>query len=325
MPAVKLKELDCQVLSVLLQDGRTNFAEIADCCGVTKNKVWKRYAVMARKGIITGATIQVNFAKFGYDALATILINVEARQIDQVMEYIRRITEVRAHRQYNSIYNIRAFAALKNLNELDLIKQALKRKLPTVGLRTYIWTDVRNIPENLGIIRSANKIACGRFGEPENKGTRTKIDGLDDLLVKKLTADGRASFSEIAKAIGASTDTAMKRYQRLRNQGAIKVSIQIDPNKLGYTALLDFNLSFTGVQNFSSTVVESLAKIPDLIIITRISGDYDLQLTAMVRDMAEYFEIQDQIARICGVTKMEVNARKIPSKWPSPQQYISTM
>ena len=61
-----------------------------------------------------------------------------------------------------------------------------------------------------------------------------------------------------------------------------------------------------------------------MIIITKTSGDYDLQVTAMIRDISESFAIQDQIARICGVTKMEVSARRIPDRWPTPQQYIST-
>jgi hypothetical protein len=65
-------------------------------------------------------------------------------------------------------------------------------------------------------------------------------------------------------------------------------------------------------------------KIPDMIIITKISGDYDLQTTAMVRDISESFAIQDQIARITGITKVEASARKIPNRWPTPQQHIST-
>lgn len=71
-------------------------------------------------------------------------------------------------------------------------------------------------------------------------------------------------------------------------------------------------------------VVESLAKIPDIIIITETSGDYDLQMSAMVRDTAQSFDIQDQIAGISGITKIEAGARKIPESWPTPQQHIST-
>jgi hypothetical protein len=64
--------------------------------------------------------------------------------------------------------------------------------------------------------------------------------------------------------------------------------------------------------------------IPDVVIITKISGEYDLHLTAMARDLAHSFDIQDKIAQVCGVTKIEASARKIPFEWPTPQQHIST-
>jgi Lrp/AsnC family transcriptional regulator for asnA, asnC and gidA len=325
----KISELDSRILKDLLRDGRTGYDEIAANCRVTKNKIWKRCKAMEERGVISGATIQMNFGHFGFDALATLLISVDAQQIDQTMEFIEKITEVRAYRQYNSVYNVRAVATLRDLNELDHIKQIIKRRLPTIGLKTYIWTGVRNIPENLNLTgtlkdsresypRNLNKL-CQRQNE------HVSIDELDKQIVEKLTLNGRSSFTQIAKEIGVSTDTVVKRYHRLREEGAIKVSIQINPNKIGYNSIVDFNIAFMNLNGFSNSVVEELAKIPDIIIITKTSGDFDLQVTAMIRDIAQSFAIQDEIARICGITKIEVSARKIPERWPTPQQYISTL
>jgi Lrp/AsnC family transcriptional regulator for asnA, asnC and gidA len=324
----KLNELDSKILRILLKDGRTSYDELASECRVSKNAAWKRCKAMEKKGIIQGATVQINFGHFGFEALATLLISVNAQQIEQVMEFMGKITEVRAYRQYNSVYNVRATTTLRDLNELDHVKQVIKQKLPTIGLKTYIWTGVRNIPENLnltGILKDTNE------GNQRNLGKATflpkhgtAIDELDKQIVEKLTLNGRASFTQISKQLGISTDTVVKRYHKLREKGALKVSIQINPNKIGYTSILDFNIAFTTPGVLSHSVVESLAKIPDIIIITKTSGDYDLQVTAMIRDIAESFAIQDQISRISGVTKIEVSARKIPDKWPTPQQYLST-
>jgi DNA-binding Lrp family transcriptional regulator len=283
---------------------------------------------MEQKGIICGATIQLNFPCFGYDALATLLISVDAQQVEQVMEFIGKITEIRAYRQYNSVYNIRAVAILRNLNELDYIKQVIKRNLPTTGLKTYIWTGVKNIPDNLDLLgnlkpQGFNQTLTNSRTATENK--EVTIDKLDREIISKLTLNGRATFTQIAKEIEVSTDTVVKRYHKLRERGAIKVCIQINPKKIGYTSIMDFNIAFTSQSSQSDTVVEALAKIPDIIIITRTSGDFDLQLTAMIRDVAESFNIQDAISRVSGVTKIEASARKIPEQWPTPQQYISTV
>jgi DNA-binding Lrp family transcriptional regulator len=323
----KISEIDAQILKLLLQDGRKSFTEIAKLCGTTKSQIWKHYKVMEKQGIITGATVQINFNSFGYDALVNLLISVEAQQVEQIMECIGRITEVRAYRQYNTIFNIRAVAALKNLNELDHVKAAIRRQLSTIAIRTYLWTAVKNMPENLELLTNTKKIdnVCEfrQLSSNTNRIERARIDELDLQIIEKLTVDGRAPFSAIAKGIGTSTDTVLKRYQKLIRRGAIKVIIQIDPKKLGYCSILDFNIAATSPVN-SSTIVELLAKIPDVVIITKTSGDYDLQLAAMIRTVDQMFELQEDIARIPGITKIETSARKIPDRWPTEKQYIST-
>jgi DNA-binding Lrp family transcriptional regulator len=322
----KISELDSRILKILLKDGRIGYDSISKECGEPKNKIWKRCKAMEKKGIIKGATIQINFGYFGYAALATLLISAEAQQMDQVMEVIKKISEVRAYRQYNNIYNVRAEATLGDLNELDHVKNLIKRNLPTLGIRTFIWAGVRNIPENMNL--SCETKNCQKSPEATSQTilktiNKIKIDDLDKQIVHKLTLNGRASFSTIAKEMGLSTDTVVKRYNKLRENGAIKVSIQINPNIIGYSLILDFNMASVA-SCVTGSVVDSLAEIQDVIIITKTSGDFDLHVAAMVRDVAHSFDIQDQIAKVCGMTKIEASARKIPDRWPTPLQHIST-
>jgi Lrp/AsnC family transcriptional regulator for asnA, asnC and gidA len=269
----------------------------------------------------------MNFDSLSIDALANFLISVDAQQIEQVMGHIGRIGEIRAYRQYNNIYNIRAVAILKNLNELDKIKAEIRQQLPTIAIRTYIWTAVKNIPENLQLNpnqTNPNKIIEQTPNKTiSNPPEKAKIDDLDLQIIEKLALNGRAPFTKIAKELNTTTDTVIKRYRKNVKKRVIKVSIQIDPNKLGYCSILDFNLAFLSPVN-SSKIVGLLAQIPDVIIITKTSGDYDLQVTAMIRDLKQMFTLQEEIARIPGITKIETSARKIPNQWPTPKQYIST-
>ncbi len=324
----KIRELDSRILKILLKDGRTSYDSIAEECKEPKNKIWKRCKAMEKKGIIKGATVQINFGQFGYAALATLLISVDVQQMEQAMGFTEKITEVRTFRQYNSVYNVRAIATLRNLNELDQVKELIKRKLPIIGLKTYIWAGIRNMPENLNLTHTLKDISENSkrsSSQPIYKvGNEIKIDEIDKQLVQKLTKNGRASFTKIAKEMDLSTDTVVKRYHRLKENGTMKVSVQIDPNVIGYSSILDFNIAFTTSNRLTEAVVEPLSKIPDVIAITKISGDYDLHLTAMVRDIAQSFDIQDQITKVCGITKIESSARKIPEGWPTPQQHIST-
>ncbi len=324
------REIDAKILKSLLEDGRKSFTDMAEELNTTKDQIWKHYKRMEKKGIITGSTVQINFESLGYEALASLLISVESQQIDQVMEYIGKIVEVRAYRQYNNVYNIRAVAVLKDLNGLDHVKTAIRRHLPPAALRTYLWTAVRNIPENLQL--SLDKKNSGMLNKEQKSSLLTaksvadkvKIDEIDSMIISHLELNGRVPFNQIAKEIGSSTDTVVKHYQKLKKANVIKVSIQIDPKKIGYTSILDFNIAFASPSYSSATIVESLVEIPDVIIIAKTSGDYDLQLTAMIRDVEQMFTIQEEIARISGITKIENSARKIPDRWPTQRQYLST-
>ena len=322
----KISELDSRILKILLKNGRTGYDSIARECGEPENKIWKRCKSMEKKGIIKGATVQMNFGYFGYAALATMLISAEAQQMDQVMEITKKITELRAYRQYNSVYNVRAVATLWDLKELDHVKHLIKRNLPTLGIKTYIWAGVKNIPENMNLTNETknSQDAPEKTTQTTSKISNSiKIDEIDRKIVQKLTLNGRTSFSTIAKEIDLSTDTVVKRYNKLRDYGAIKVSTQINPNIIGYSSMLDFSIAFTA-SCITGSVVDLLAKIPDVVILTKTSGDFDLHVAAMVRDMAHSFDLQDQIAKVCGMTKIEASARKIPDSWPTPQEHIST-
>jgi Lrp/AsnC family transcriptional regulator for asnA, asnC and gidA len=323
---LKIGEIDAAILRSLLSDGRKSFVELANEIGTAKNKIWKHFKEMEKRGIITGATVQIDFAALGFDALATLLISVESEQLSQVMEYMGKITEVRAFRQYNNVYNIRAITTLKDINELDHVKEIIRRRIPANGIRSYIWTGVKNIPENLTL--TSNQKNMNQSDKPafqcvfHNHETRINVDELDFGIIEKLALNGRAPFSEMAHDLGISIDTVVKRYRKLRQNNIIKTSIQMNLNLIGYHLILDFNISLKSPSN--AQTIQSLCRIPDVVIIIKTSGDYDLQVTAIVRDVEQMIAIQDEIMKLPGIVKIEASARKIPLRWPSPKQYIST-
>jgi len=147
----KLNPLDAKIIKCLLVDSRISYDELAQYCQTTKNAVWKRCSLMEKKGIIKGATTQVNVNFMGFDAMATLLIKVNPQQIQQAMELIKKVGDIYVYQQYNSVYNVRAVAVLRDLNELDRLKQVIRERLSTLAFRTYIWMGTRTIPENLNL------------------------------------------------------------------------------------------------------------------------------------------------------------------------------
>ena len=66
-----------------MADGRKTDSEIAKKIGETKESVKKNFGKMEEMGIITGATIHINYKSFGYKAVAHILINVDSQGLDK--------------------------------------------------------------------------------------------------------------------------------------------------------------------------------------------------------------------------------------------------
>jgi DNA-binding Lrp family transcriptional regulator len=269
--------------------------------------------------------VLVDYKCLGYMAIASLLLNVESQHVESALERLKQISNVLVIRQFNSRYGIRLVARLKSLKELERIKEAIRLHNSVIDIRTFFWLDVRNAPENLsfGIAgdkkQAANKIISNQYDSQK----AIMVDETDRALVEKLSQDGRVSFRKLSEEIGKSVDTIIRRYERLVDSGCMRVSIQINPEKLGYCAILDFSIAFA-FQQETGALLENLSKIPDVIIILKTSGDYDLHVTAMARDTEQQFRIQEEIAKIPNIARLETAARRIPNDWPTRSQHIST-
>jgi Lrp/AsnC family transcriptional regulator for asnA, asnC and gidA len=218
---------------------------------------------------------------------------------------------------------------LKTLQQLDEIKDAIKQRFAISSLKTTIWTDVKEMHGNLALeplsntaIEKANTFTKER----EISNTQKKnivVDEIDEKIVEKLSENGRSPFGRIAQELGISAFTAKRRYEKLRNNGMIKVTIQIDPAKIGYQAMV-LLFVVVSLQENSFSIIERISRIPDVISIMKTSGDYDLMVYALVRDLNQLLSIQDDIGKIPGINKMDIEISRILNKWPTPRQYMST-
>ena len=142
-------------------------------------------------------------------------------------------------------------------------------------------------------------------------------------IVDKLTQNGRLAFSKVAQEIGVSTDTVIRRYEKLRKNNCIKVSIQINFLELGYQAIMDINIVLIN-QSETEKVVDKLFKIPGIAYVITVSGDYDLLVVALVKDCNDIISINNEIGKIPNIKKVEATMRQVYPAWPGPRQYIST-
>ena len=286
---------------------------------------------MEANGIITGATIHINYKSFGYKAVAHILINLNPQQTDQLLKNLQGIPETYAVYRGDVRGSIDLIVTLRSLEQLNEIKDKIRREFEIAGMKTALWTDVKEMNHNLSIVTSKKgKKTLSRNNpqettEKESNIKRKPMDATDRGIADLLAINGRALMEEIGRMVGVSSETAKKRYEKLKDNGDLKVTIQINPNKLGYQALCIF---FIVISNEDiSLVINKIQEIPDIISIMKITGDYDLEVYAMARDISQLLTIKEELGSISGVAQIDLEMSRIGgelSKWPTPRQYIST-
>lgn len=322
----EIDHIDAIIIRELLIDGRRNFTEIAKECKLPKSMIQKRYKELKDAGIIVGATVQLDYPSFGYNAVGNILFKVDPQQADQIVEYVNKMPNMHAAWRTARTSEINAVITMESLEKLETIKESI-RKIPSVlELRTYIWTGIRNIRENLAItpLQSPNKTDTTNLNLI-NKSIRTekKLDQTDKYIIEKLAVNGRISFRKLAKDLAISTDTVARRYKKLKKSGSIKVLIQLDTAKIGYHGYATFYIAFVSQSSLIS-IVENLCKIPDIVLIIQTSGSFDLLVEAMIKDLDHLLFLQDNITSMPGVAKNEMHLSRPTAVFPTPREYIST-
>jgi Lrp/AsnC family transcriptional regulator for asnA, asnC and gidA len=242
--------------------------------------ICNHYKALKSAGIIVGSTIQFNYPKFGYSAVAIIKLSLDSQYIPETLEHLKTIPNIISFCNYNSPYSIIAISTLKNLRDLDYAKEIMSKQNQTNEIKTSLWTDVRNIPENVLSGDFENKTE--NADEKGSPAGIVKIGEIDLQIVEKLAQNGRVPFSKIAQEISISTDNISRRYEKLVRNNFIKISIQFNPIKLGYQSILEINVAVAD-QSETNKIVDKLSKIKGVSYIVKLSGSYDLSLVALVK------------------------------------------
>ena len=97
--------------------------------------------------------------------------------------------------------------------------------------------------------------------------SNVSIDEIDLKIIRALQKDARANFAGIARDCGVSTDTISKRFRKMKKAGVVRgTTILLNPKSFGYECVgsLGVDVSYPHLM----TVVESIQKIPEIIICT---------------------------------------------------------
>lgn len=118
------------------------------------------------------------------------------------------------------------------------------------------------------------------------------IDNIDKLILKELLTNSKQSIKELAQKVELSVTPVHERIKKMESTGIIKgYSANLDIKKIGFSLVVYMNITLIRHQEELDTEIAKYIKDLDEVVEAYfVSGDFDLMVKAVLRDMNHYQE-----------------------------------
>ncbi len=319
MTSPKIDEIDATIIKMLLNESRTSFTEIGKACNITVGAVRMRYKRLWKEGIINGEVMLVNPHTLGIRHIVDLGIATDQEDEEEVARYLETKPYVSQVVKHLNNYNFYSKTALRDLNKLSEIIEDLESHPKISRVDTLIWAEAVNVefPGNL-VIKPLPASSSAKYQRPALTNidqAQVEIDETDRKIAIILSNSSRTPFRQIAQELNISTKTVIQRYKKLRQYLLPKSAITLDLNKLGYKALAGLNIKITNRSKMTE-IYNQLLAIPNVIVIIRVIGQFDLMVYVALEDIDKMFEVRQKLSKISGLDKPDVNLTPMVKSWP---------
>ena len=136
-----------------------------------------------------------------------------------------------------------------------------------------------------------------------NNASQT-VDEVDLQIISALRKDGRVAFAQIAEQLNVSPGMIRLRYNRLVEQGYLKVVAITNPLRMGFRTMAMIGIRVDGSKLLA--VAEKISKLDEVIYMIISSGRFDIFAEVVCRDHQDLLRfLTEQLATIDGVRESE--------------------
>lgn len=131
-------------------------------------------------------------------------------------------------------------------------------------------------------------------------------DKLDHQILNAMINDAGISYADLGKKFFVSAGTIHVRIKKMQEAGIIKgTRMHIDTHLLGYdcTAFVGIYLEKSSLYD---TVAKELKKIPEIVRLNYITGNYSMFIEIVCRDITQLRRVlHDELQKIKGIERTE--------------------
>ena len=130
------------------------------------------------------------------------------------------------------------------------------------------------------------------------------LDETDLKIIEALRKDGRVAFAQIAEQLDVSPGMIRQRYNRLVEQGYLKVVAITNPLRMGFTSMAMIGIRVDGRKLL--TVAEKVSRLDEVIYMIISSGRFDIFAEVVCRNHEDLLRfITERLSVIDGVRESE--------------------
>lgn len=130
------------------------------------------------------------------------------------------------------------------------------------------------------------------------------LDEIDRQIIAALQKDGRVAFAKIAEKLNVSPGMVRLRYNRLVEEGYLKVVAITNPLRMGFATMAMIGIRADGSKLLE--VAEKISKLDEVIYMIVSSGRFDIFAEVVCRNHEDLLRfITEKLSTIDGVRESE--------------------
>lgn len=302
-----LDDLDRQIIHCIQRHCRAPFALIGEVVGVSEQTVARRFRRLESTGVVRVLGL-VTPQTAGYE---TWILRIRCRPAAA-----GNLAEALARRSDVSWVSISAGGSevlctsrtRRDVDNRDLLLQRLPRTAEVQTLDAYAVLhhfDPSNEWQGFAPPLSERQAALlGRTNRPPTGEAR--VSDADAPLLAGLARNGRASLAQLARSTGWSPARVSRRIDQLTESGAIYFDVDLNVERLGFTALA--NLWLTVPPGELEAIGAALVEHDEVAFCAAVTGSANLTASVVCRNQAELYRyVSTKVGALTAVRALEIS------------------
>ena len=271
-----LDKTDIRLIAELEADPRQPHTEIASKLGLSRDTVRARLErLLDRRAVrIVGLVDPISV---GYTTSVVMGINVRSDRLLAVADKLASLTPVQH--------------LILCMGRFDIIALSIFRR--RADLLDFLVGNIGNLPGVLHIESMLTLRNTKIYGPLLSDGSDSSpkqplvaaLDSLDLALMKELQTDARQNSRWLARKLGTSQSTVLRKIQALQSGGVMRIVTLANPLALGYEGVASIGMKFDPAKvDEGARVIGSYRNVQTVAV---CAGRYDVLAWAMFRELGD--------------------------------------